>query len=479
MLDGFDEVKQEWRQEVGQWIAEVMHHYPGACFILTSRPTGYQAFPCENQPNRLRIKAFNQGQRERFIQSWYLSREKQVSAKPYNPVVKEVAKQKAANLIQQLQARTELNDLAQNPLLLNMIVNLHSVAPTDHSDLSRPIQLPQRRKELYRDIFRLQLGDRPTVKQVDMYLEAEESQQVLQSLALSMIRNNQSTLPYELLLQQIKESLQNYNFSVTPQQFLQQMVDVSELLVKRDEDYEFAHLSFQGYLAAQEVHRTHQEDLLIEHWQNPWWRETILLYAAQFNPNQLLKQLMKLGTQEAVALALTCIKETLRQVDPDIEQELKSLELEIQKLLYNPLKSYLANGQWQKANQETNRVMVQVAKKEPGELLELEDIERFPCQDLGIIDDLWVQYSGEKFGFTVQRDIWLSCGGQVGIYEPDVYENFATQVRWYDRKQQQWYKEIEFNLDTTPPGHLPTLYSIASTHKVHLFSRSHCSKLSI
>ena len=163
MFDGYDEVKEDWREELGEWISTMMNKYNSAYFILTSRPAGYKSYKSENKPNTLRLKAFNEHQRERFIKQWYLSKERQISAEPDNPIVKQTALEKSANLVNTLKEREELNDLARNPLLLNMIVNLHSVAPVDYSDLSRPIQLPQRRSELYREIFRLQLGDRPLV----------------------------------------------------------------------------------------------------------------------------------------------------------------------------------------------------------------------------------------------------------------------------------------------------------------------------
>ncbi len=487
MFDGFDEVKEDSRESVGQWIAQMMHDYSSAYFILTSRPAGYKSYKAENKPNTLRLKAFNEDQRERFIQKWYLSRERQISAEPNNPVVKEVALQKSANLVEQLQAREELNDLAKNPLLLNMIVNLHSVAPTDLSDLSRQIQLPQRRSALYREIFRLQLGDRPLVKQIAMCLEAEESQRILQGLALFMVQENKPAIEYGELQERLQEEVEKLDESVDVDKFIKQMSDVSELLVKRDEDYEFAHLSFQGYLAAKEIIRSNREDLLIANWQNSWWRETILLYAAQVNPNNLLRQLIDVGTEKAVALAYDCLKETPRKVELEVKnrieleakKELKELEIKVGNLLYQPLETYLKNGQWKEADEETYRVMLQVAGKEEEGLLWEEDINKFPCEDLRTINDLWVKYSQGKLGFTVQRDIWFSCGGKIGEYKWEPDEKFAEKVRWYSNKK--WFGEMEYDL-LAPRGHLPAVLSsklitLTSDSNIVLFSRTKACNL--
>ena len=38
-------------------------------------------------------------------------------------------------------------------------------------------------------------------------------------------------------------------------------------------------------------------------------------------------------------------------------------------------------------------------------------MKNFPCQDLGTIDKLWVEYSDGKFGFSVQKKIYQDLGG--------------------------------------------------------------------
>ncbi|NJR67007.1 MAG: transcriptional regulator, partial [Leptolyngbyaceae cyanobacterium CRU_2_3] len=56
-------------------------------------------------------------------------------------------------------------------------------------------------------------------------------------------------------------------------------------------------------------------------------------------------------------------------------------------------------------------VMLEVAGREKQYYLGLEDIREFPCEDLRVIDRLWVQYSNGRFGFSVQKRIWLEVGG--------------------------------------------------------------------
>ena len=74
--------------------------------------------------------------------------------------------------------------------------------------------------------------------------------------------------------------------------------------------------------------------------------------------------------------------------------------------------------------------MLQIVGKEADQWLSLEDIENFPCEELRAIDKLWVDYSKGKFGFFVQKKVWMECGGVLGKYDYDVYKKFADQVGW-------------------------------------------------
>ncbi|MBP0017346.1 MAG: GUN4 domain-containing protein [Cyanobacteria bacterium SBLK] len=455
MFDGFDEVKEDCRNAVSQWISRTMLRYPRSFFIITSRPAGYRSYRAENKPNSLFLKPFNAYQRERFINCWYLCKERHISADPNHPTVTYAAAAKANNLLQQLAARSELEDLARNPLLLNLIVQLHSYAPSDPSDFSRPIQLPDRRVELYRAIFRLQLGDRPLVKQIPMPLSARECQQILQKLALYMVRKNKPQIEKKLLLEQLKIYLEPFDSALAPSKFLQQIEQVSELLVKRDVRYDFAHLSFQACLAAMEIQETKQEALLSQNWRESWWHETILLYAAQFNANSFLQKLLNIGTQDAIALAYKCLQETPRKIDPQLAAELESLKINVKNSLYQPLEEYLKNGEWEKSDLETDHVMLQIAGKGERGWLDEEDIKSFPCEDLRIINQLWLDHSNNYFGFSVQKNIWLSVGGQLGEYDYEVYKKFGKQVQWYKNGEWIGRTNLQFSGAEFPRGHLP------------------------
>ncbi|WP_287288061.1 GUN4 domain-containing protein, partial [Okeania sp. SIO2B9] len=110
----------------------------------------------------------------------------------------------------------------------------------------------------------------------------------------------------------------------------------------------------------------------------------------------------------------------------------KLLEVSPQQSLsskYFKLREFLAAQKWREADEETYEVILQVAGPEKEGWLRVEDIEKFPCEDLRIIDQLWVKYSLGKFGFSVQKKIYQSLGGR-REYNREVWEKFGKEVGW-------------------------------------------------
>ncbi|NEP01950.1 MAG: GUN4 domain-containing protein [Symploca sp. SIO2E9] len=122
---------------------------------------------------------------------------------------------------------------------------------------------------------------------------------------------------------------------------------------------------------------------------------------------------------------------------------------------YGQLAYYLAAGEWKKADQKTAQIMLQVAGREEEDYLRLEDIEKFPCADLGTIDQLWVKYSEGRFGFSVQKRIWQEVGGKVD-YSTEC--KLGDRVGW--RKGGNWlnYQKIINFTHEAPVGILPCWY---------------------
>ncbi|MFM6243679.1 MAG: GUN4 domain-containing protein [Dolichospermum sp.] len=126
---------------------------------------------------------------------------------------------------------------------------------------------------------------------------------------------------------------------------------------------------------------------------------------------------------------------------------------------YSKLRDLLKAGKWKEADRETRRVMLCVGEREGSGWLNVESIDNFPCEDLSIIDKLWVKYSDGRFGFSVQKRIYQGLGG-TRQYNEDIWREFGDKVGW--RKGGSWlyYEEIYyFYYDKKAPekGHLPVV----------------------
>jgi len=123
---------------------------------------------------------------------------------------------------------------------------------------------------------------------------------------------------------------------------------------------------------------------------------------------------------------------------------------------YQPLQEALAAGDFELADQTTYNLMVRAANREEPGWLRAEDVQNFSCEDLNIIDQLWLNNSDGKFGFSVQQQIYQRLGGTQGEYDADVWRSLGDEVGW--RQDDRWllYSQLNFGLDA-PVGHLPGL----------------------
>lgn len=547
MLDGLDEVADEaQRQKVSEWVNQQMQTYPTP-FIVTSRPFGYRSAPVERVRAILEVQPFTFKDMQQFVQDWYLQNEVMSRLGRNTPAVRQEAKQKAADLVKRINDNPPLSAMAINPLLLTMIATVHRFRGA----------LPGSRLELYAEICDVLLGRRADAKGLITSLTVNQQKAVLQTLALGLMERRTREFAVDLGSQLIRDKLAAVAGSeANPAAFLKQIEDLSGLLVERERGrYEFAHKSFQEYLAATEVKDTNKSSLLADNFDDSWWDETIRLYAAQSDATELIQAALAKASIPALTLAYDCVEEGAT-VDPLVRQQLQdaldaglesddterfklAVEVRLSRRLrrfiriddtnqidnsyvtwaefqrfldyeqdlarqfchsqpstapfvaprrfapgyarrvvtgidreevhrfcawlgayfpptqpgedvacyrlptqaelnqhpveedrlyaesgirlarywvparYGQLANYLAAGLWREANEETLKVMLQVAGREQQESLDPDDIRQFPCQDLRAIDKLWVEFSDGKFGFSVQKQIWLEEGGRL------------------------------------------------------------------
>jgi GUN4-like len=326
-----------------------------------------------------------------------------------------------------------------------MIVTFHQQNPG--------AELPRQRVKLYQEICELQLKKRPSARKLETLLLDCDAQTILQMLALEMMNDpreesdRSAIIEQTVLLNRLTGYLQHLDEKVDAKVLLKQVVEISELLVKRqaEDEYEFSHLSFQEYLAAVQIDQQKQETVLYEHFKDDSWRQTIVLYAALTrNPTRLITEIMRQG---AVDLAYSCWQATSKSVDAELVQTIKSSR-------FGRLEEYLKKQEWVNADYETYRLMITTVGKDEGQFFtSAAELLNFPCEELKKIDRLWRQYSNDHFGFSVQKQIYVECGGKLDGKYPsmETWRSFGDVVGW--REKGEWMNYSAFTKEISLSAH--------------------------
>ncbi|MFE1746819.1 GUN4 domain-containing protein [Coleofasciculus sp. H7-2] len=123
--------------------------------------------------------------------------------------------------------------------------------------------------------------------------------------------------------------------------------------------------------------------------------------------------------------------------------------------LASKLADLLASRRWKEADEETLRIRLQVAGREKEGWLDVASIEKFPYEDLRAIDQLWLKSSDGRFGYSVQKQIWKSVGGNLNASD-QIYEPFSDRVGWRVNKNCLQVDDLTFN-SSALDGHLPAV----------------------
>ncbi len=186
-----------------------------------------------------------------------------------------------------------------------------------------------------------------------------------------------------------------------------------------------------------------------ENHQNPAILQEILteLKIAQEERQQILVKLQQLEKILKPETEIKLIKLNIPQKPAQIEP--------IFNIDYQPLTEMLKNHQWRKADQETARIMLSLGNQEKQGYLSETDLYKLPKNELIKLDEMWLNASNNKFGFSVQNKLYQSLGGRK-FFEPEIWRKFGETVGWYDRSNWLNYEQLNFS-ENAPIGHLPVM----------------------
>jgi hypothetical protein len=315
LLDGLDEVaRPDDRFAVAGWVEQQVAAYPGNHFVVTSRTYGLPG-SLATLSDLLVVLPFTAGQVRLFLDRWYQAAERHAtgaSDRAARRAARMRASESAARLLTLLREHTALYDLAVNPLLLTMIATAHRYRGA----------LPGSRADLYGEMCQVLLSRRAQAKDLPEILPWPAKQALLAALAYQMMREHASECAADRVVEILASQLERFPASVTGEAFLDDVARNGLLVEAAPGRYAFAHLTFQEYLAARHVSAT--PDLvksLADNVSDPWWHETILLYAATSDASPIVRACLDSGTIPALTLAFDC-DDASAEIDPDLRLRL-------------------------------------------------------------------------------------------------------------------------------------------------------------
>lgn len=177
--------------------------------------------------------------------------------------------------------------------------------------------------------------------------------------------------------------------------------------------------------------------------------------------NRKSLKVMTVGLALGAALAHPLIATVAQaQVDPTAQQinwaQAEAVDMRM-------LRSHLVNQNWEAADAETRRIL------DPwihpgGNILGTPLATNIPPEVLQTLDQLWVEASGGRFGFSVQQRIWAEVRSQNPVDSAVAAKAFGDRVGWTRPPGMEdptfiageWLTEMEINHSLEAPvGHLP------------------------
>ncbi|MDJ0600599.1 MAG: GUN4 N-terminal ARM-like repeat domain-containing protein [Crocosphaera sp.] len=174
---------------------------------------------------------------------------------------------------------------------------------------------------------------------------------------------------------------------------------------------------------------------------------------------QVLMKFLEASDVNAVDLVRGKIYSTLYQLKNPVTEEFIQthfpdgiIPLKSQRNIdYKPLNQLLIEQKFQDADTLTRHLLCELAGEGAiqRKWVYFTEVEQFPTTDLQTINALWWLHSEGKFGFSVQRKLWLSVGKDFNKLWPKI--GWKTDNNWT-----QYPNQFTWDL-SAPVGHLPLL----------------------
>jgi formylglycine-generating enzyme required for sulfatase activity len=320
LLDGLDEISsKERRRKVCKWVNNMCAGLKNACFVVTSRSTGYRKLDgIEIKTSHLRadIMDFSPGQQEVFLKKWF--RAAFLSGVPPEGMGEQEWKVKQSKLAEQRskpiidflkkEKNKAVRELAAVPMLLQIMAIIWKEREF----------LPKTRLALYDKALDYLLEYRDRQKEIEPLLPAEEARRVLTPTALWMQEELQKDeAPKAAVHEKMQPILKTLEGHPKAMNFCENLRDRAGLIADYDkEHYIFRHKSFREFLSAlqlvKDAHRENRIETLVEYFKEDWWEESLRFFMSKAD-GDMFSRFMRSFFQSPLSRELNDVQQTLLQ----------------------------------------------------------------------------------------------------------------------------------------------------------------------
>ena len=330
MLDGLDETHPELRDSlVLLWLQRLCDRYPGCCFLVSSRPSGYP----NGTLSALDFKEcdlldFAEDEIAEYTRHWCTA--VRLARNEPTEEAREEGQKDGAQIVEGFRDNTYICDLARNPLMLSAICLVNYFEGG---------KLPEDRALLYRLCVEGLLHHWDHRRGIHSEFGLEEKLRACRELALAMQADDKAEYELERVRAVFARALTDEERADNLLEHIRYRAGL--LVERRPEVFAFAHLTFQEYLAAQAIHEGNHLGLnakhLVHDHEDPRWQEVIALYCGLSTDVAALEIIRSLMAQPNTRSIGSVLAEAYRAAKGRIGKDEKFRASVIERIALSPV----------------------------------------------------------------------------------------------------------------------------------------------
>ncbi|MGK3203294.1 NACHT N-terminal Helical domain 1-containing protein [Amycolatopsis sp. MEPSY49] len=317
LVDGVDEVPEHEREAVREWLSDLVGAFPNSRYVITSRPPAVPDGWLDDEGfTATELLPMSSAHIREFAKHWHDAIRLNSPTADHS----ELGTYEGA-LLASIDANPALRTLATNPLLCALICALNH---------DRHAQLPRGRMELYRTALDMLLNRRDTERRIldEADLSQAEKQLLLEDLAHWYTLNQLTNADVGRVVNRLGARLAQLPAgNRDPEKVYSRLLLRSGLLREFSAgQVDFAHKTFQEYLAAKRIVETDSIEMLARHAADDSYREVIVMAVGHARPREqdyLIGRILDAAGErpELRFLAIACM-ETATQLSRDVHDRL-------------------------------------------------------------------------------------------------------------------------------------------------------------